>query len=896
MTVTGASSQRVPLIDVPAEERERTRGVGTVEVKGGALGAARARLPLARVEIAARVAERVAGVTVAETFHNPYAEALEAVYIFPLAGGAAINDFELRVGARVVRGKVDERTEARRQYRRALSEGKRAALLEQERDDVFTVGVGNLPPGEEVTVKVTYSERLPFFEDGTTELRLPLVVAPRYIPGTPLEGASVGDGVEPDTDVVPDASRITPPRLAPGFDPKVALAIEVELLADGEPRDLACSQHAIRTRTRTSLGAAAFKVALAREDEPLDRDFVLRWRLAGDKVQSSLLVARDPAGGPAFAMLAVVPPRREGFLGLARDVVFVLDRSGSMSGVKMASAARACSILLHTLGPRDRFAIVAFDDRLEWLAKPARGPERWVAAGEAGMEDGDRFLRSIGARGGTELDQALGAALGHVAGRADAAGRAPVVVLLTDGQVGDESRVLKRIQKEVGEARVFTIGIDTAVNDAFLKRLANLCGGTSTFVVPGAALEDALAGIGREIGAPLVVDVRLEDDGAGLDPGSIAPARVPDLFAGRATTVFCRLARPRGGALRIRGRRVDGGSVEASTEIAVKAHEIDLPEIAHLWARARVADLEDRYRLEPAEQERLKKEIVDLARRHTLLTRFTAFVAVDEVEVVNEKGERRRVVQPVAMPDRWEVRKGEDEAEATLPAGLTGGVCYALAAPACAAPPPPVVAGGFAEDDDLSVPPGRPARGIASPGGIAGAIAGAIGGAAGAMKDALSGRAKKKTRVMPPSPPTPVERERGIDAGADDAGGVPPAEREAVERAIEAFAKAFESAGAEVDAGRVPPADPLEKARKALLDALAATDLGLAVPKLQRFLRSAAVEVVAALSTPGAGADALRPLLARHAAALADARKEAAAALGAAAGGPRGGAFWEGTV
>src|SRR5688572_3607318 len=173
----------------------------------------RATLPLSGVRMTARVADLVAEVTVDQKFRNPFAEALEAVYIFPLGGGGAVSAFEMRVGDRVIRGVCKERGQAREEYAEAVRKGKRASLLEQDRDDVFTVQVGNLPPGEEISVRIVYSERLPWFEEGYTELRLPLVVAPRYIPGEPLPRDPVGDGVEWDTDQVPDASRITPPRL-----------------------------------------------------------------------------------------------------------------------------------------------------------------------------------------------------------------------------------------------------------------------------------------------------------------------------------------------------------------------------------------------------------------------------------------------------------------------------------------------------------------------------------------------------------------------------------------------------------------------------------------------------------------------------------------------------------
>src|SRR5262245_51244467 len=217
----------IPIIDLPEETCTRSYGILTVSK-----AAQRVVLPLEKVDLRAKVAGQVAEVKILQTFHNPYQEALEAVYIFPISGGSAVSNFQMKIGSRTLRGVIEERAEARRQYQKALEEGKRAGLLEQERDDVFTIQVGNLPPNEEVTVEITYSERLPFFENGNTELRLPLVVAPRYIPGNTLDECSVGDGIEDDTDIVPDASKISPPRLAAGFDPNLGLKIEVQLLSE----------------------------------------------------------------------------------------------------------------------------------------------------------------------------------------------------------------------------------------------------------------------------------------------------------------------------------------------------------------------------------------------------------------------------------------------------------------------------------------------------------------------------------------------------------------------------------------------------------------------------------------------------------------------------------------
>jgi Ca-activated chloride channel family protein len=784
-----------------------TRGVGLLEVLKDAK---RIALPLGAVSIAARVADRIAHVTVMQTFRNDHTEPLEAVYIFPLSGGCAVSDFVMKVGGRTIRGLCRERGEARARYDQALKEGRRAALLEQERDDVFTVQVGNLPPGEEVAVTITYSERLPYFDEGTTELRLPLVVAPRYIAGAPLDRPPVGEGVEPDTDRVPDASRITPPRLAEGFDPRTALDLEVTL-EDGDVADLACSQHA----TKMAMGEA-LKVTLARKDELLNRDFVLRWRLATGTIRPTLFVSNGTA------MLSILPPKRDGFLGLARDVVFIVDRSASMSGVKMASAARACSILLHTLGPRDRFAMQAFDDRPEWMAGG------FTAADEAGVAKGDAWLRTISDRGGTEMDAALQSAIEAVAQRSEPDARSAVLVFITDGEVGDESHVLKRVQTELGDARIFAVGIDTAVNSGFLKKLATLGGGTCTIVAPGDALDEALRSVGREIGAPIVTDLVIEGG------SEFAPSRLPDLFEGRAATVFFTCGK--GAKVRVRGRLADGGTLD----VTLTARPTDLPAVTHLWARARIADLEDEFRLTGG-RDGIRRKVIELATTHTLLSRFTAFVVVDEKEIVKGTEEAVRVVQPVHLPDAW-VMKGKMDELLCEEGGLISEPMAFENEVECAEalPPPPA--------------PVQAPRAKSMLGGLFGSIFG------GGTRSGANGARKCRVTV-----PIPDPRE--------------------IERAFAAVVAAWDHIASEVAAGRVPARDALAKSRAELLKALAGSELGQRLAAVQRFARTALAELVAALAG-GSPAGSLQALLTRHAKGLAEAKEEIR----------QPGRFWEATV
>lgn len=640
------ATKRLPLIDLPISQK-RHLGCLTVEHQG-----TKQELPLGSVDINAKVADRVASVTVKQTFRNTFSEHLEAVYIFPLAGGCVVSDFEMRVADRIVKGEVKERGQARADYVAAVQEGKRAALLEQERDDVFTMQVGNIPPNETITVVLTYSERLPFFESGKTELRLPLVVAPRYIPGTPTQSNTVGLGTEIDTDLVPDASRITPPRLVPGMDPNVALNVQVELATTDSSGtngicDLVCSQHATQVRN----AADAVTIQLAREDERLNRDFVLQWRLAADDVRSSLLVYRDVA--ESYGMISITPPKRDDYVAAPRDVVFVLDRSGSMGGQKMISAARACALLLSTLGPNDRFAIQAFDTVVEWLALPGTNnvwQSRWVDADEAGLERGVKFLRSIEARGGTEMYMALNEAFSALNQRRNDTGRIPILVVLTDGEVGNESQIFQIVQNQIAEARLFVVGIDTAVNSGLLRRLANLGGGTSAFVSPGAHLEQALQSIGREIGTPVVTDLQIVAENGATVTGTQTPERIPDLFEGRAVTAYIKLTGK--GSVRVKGKWADGKTFEQK----VKQTNVAVPAISQLWAKSVITDMEDSFRLNPAPQAR--QQMIALACKHSILTKLTAFVSVDHAEITNQTGDLRQVVQPVEMPAGWVAEGG----------------------------------------------------------------------------------------------------------------------------------------------------------------------------------------------------------------------------------------------
>ncbi len=647
--MTRIASTELPLIENLIEDSDQTRTFGCFE--DAAEPARRPALPLAKVAVEADVVERIASVKVTQSFVNLLKEPIEAVYIFPLAGSSAVSKFQMKVGDRTIDGVIKERGEARQEYRQAVSEGKRASILEQERDDVFTAQVGNIMPGEEITVTIIYSERLTYFGSGHTEIRLPLVVAPRYIPGTALNRPAVGDGVELDTNVVPDASRISPPRLAPGFDAKIdlTLTVNLQLSSEDEILDLACSQHAVKSSFKKN----GVTVTLAKEKEMLDRDFVLSWKLAQGATSSLGLISREAVeiNGEkyCYGMVSINPPAKaenETYLA-PRDIVFVLDRSGSMHGLKMSSAASALSILLNTLTPRDRFSICAFDDAIEWFSDlRSVDNDQFFPASLKVLEKGQAYLRKIEARGGTEMHGALEAVGKLIQGRRKKK-RQAVVVVITDGEIGNDAQIFKFVQTQMADCRIFSVGIDTAVHDSFLKRLANLGGGTCSLVTPGEALESALTHVAREMGVPLITDLQIEDE------LTAAPSKSQDLFEGRPVSIFFRVKHDQlPEKITVCGELQTAQSQTQSYSQVVDLLPTENQALPQLYARARVAELEDLIRAVGQDDAgELQKEIVELALAHGLLTRFTAFLAIDQAVVSD--GDPRLLVQPVSMPDQW---------------------------------------------------------------------------------------------------------------------------------------------------------------------------------------------------------------------------------------------------
>ena len=629
-------SQALPIIASAAPDQPT--GFGALTTDAGVL-------PLRAMDVAARITGLAYTVRLEQTFVNTLSRPLEATYVFPLPSRAAVTTFRLRVADRTVDGVLKERGQARRDYDRAVAQGYRAALAEEDRPDLFSIKVGNVMPGEEARVELELVGQLSYL-DGEAEFRFPLVVAPRYISGLALPGVSVGDGTQPDTDAVPDASRVTPPVLLPGFPNPVRLSLTVDIDAAGLPVDgLQSSLHAVAVQQNDGNSRVTLYPG-----ERLNRDFILRFKVAGDAVRSSVVTVsdtEDPRAGTF--MLTLVPPAQATQRQTPRDVVFVLDRSGSMQGWKMVCARRALARMVDTLNDADRFAVIAFDNRTE--SPPGHGAEL-VSASDRERFRAAEWLAGVEARGGTEMAQPLLQGVGLFGD--DRPERDRILVLLTDGQVGGEDQILQHLGARLRTVRVFTLGVDRAVNEGFLRRLAQLGGGACELVESEDRLDEVLERTQRRIATPVVSDLSLKLAGADAEPQSITPGRLPDLVAGAPVIIYGRYrAADEPLVVYVKGRTPTGEPW--AQDVAVAANRADARAPALLWARSRIRDLEDRFAI--AQDTALEREILDISLGSGVLCRFTAFVAVDRSEVANPGGETESRIQPAEPVEGWSLER-----------------------------------------------------------------------------------------------------------------------------------------------------------------------------------------------------------------------------------------------
>jgi Ca-activated chloride channel family protein len=541
----------------------------------GAASTPKGYLPLVEVAVKGRIEGLLFSVKMSQTFVNSYSVPLEVTYVFPLPPRSAVAGYVMKVGKRTLKGKLQGRSQARKTYRKAIESGHTASLAEQERPDVFTVAVGNLAPNESLTVELELEGPLAL-EGREASFRFPLVVGQRYIPGQPLQGSGAGRGVTLDTDVVPDASRLNPPVLLPGMPNPIDLRLELDVDPCGLPvLGLESSLHEVQIsakgpRYHVSLGPA----------QCLDRDFVLRLRLATKQMRSTLVVSPDKDG--ATFLLTVIPPIVESSEQKGRDVVILLDRSGSMAGWKMVAARTTAGRIVETLGPADRFGLIAFDTAPEIFS-----PDLLVAS-DANRAAATAYLRGVEVRGGTELQVAFSAAERYLKGGGF---RETCLVLVTDGEVGDHDRLLAWAHK-YDYLRLHAVGIGEAANSGLLDRLATMNGGLFQSVEDGGPerLSAAFTKLRHAVNGPVLSDVSL----VGAPIRDAAPERW-DVFSSQPALFHGRLKKLPTQSMTVAGILPDGTAFHEQVHPLVTRGV----GVGRAWARAHLLDLDDQWAVCP---------------------------------------------------------------------------------------------------------------------------------------------------------------------------------------------------------------------------------------------------------------------------------------------------------
>lgn len=611
--------------------------------------------PRVETEVAIQVTGIIARTRVTQVFHNPGAEFVEGVYVFPLPEKAAVDHLWVKIGERAIEGQVREKEEARRTYEKAKSEGRKAALVEQQRPNLFTNSVAHIGPNEMVRVTIEYQQTLAY-DNGEYKLRFPLAVAPRYTPGGPAIEAM------PEAPKSSDASDapLEHPDYAPdGCGPVNPVDIVVTIDAGVPLSKVTSSYHDATVEKATGTKAVVY---LSKEQEASDRDFELTWSVApGAQPAAAMFI--EPKNGTDYALLMVVPPapdaiERAQMQRLPRETILVIDTSGSMEGASMAQAKQSLLIALDTLRPEDRFNLVEFNSKASVIFPEA------LPVTPVTLDRARKWVNALRAGGGTEMIKALDLALPlDAAGRPkETPGYLRQVIFATDGEVSNEEELFAFIHKRLGGSRLFTVGIGSAPNGHFMTKAAQFGRGTFTYIASPDEAQPKMAALFAKIEAPVLKDVSIQwPDGSDVET---FPARVPDLYLGEPIVVSASL-KHLAQAVIVSGLR---GNQPWSVALTPSPSEGETSGVGALWARAKIAMLMDEIRTGAAVEE-VKPKVVAVALEHHLVSAYTSLVAVDVTPTGPADGTMKTALVKASLPAGWQGQAGtlpQTDTEMTL--------------------------------------------------------------------------------------------------------------------------------------------------------------------------------------------------------------------------------------
>lgn len=546
-----------------------------------------------------------------QTFRNTSQQWREGVFTFPLPEQAGVHALTMEAGERRIEGRIAERQQARQRYEKAKEEGRQAARLDQQRPNLFSTHLANIPPGESITVELQYQQPVQY-RYGEFELRLPTTLTPRYMPGVPLpvpESEEWLAGWALPTSQVSDAQRISPFTVARGdvHPDSHRASVNVDIDAGLPVASVSSPSHrvsGIRDGDRVTVTPDNGRIVM-------DRDLVLRWRPVRGQ-EPSAAVFHEQFQGEDYLLAMLVPGLSQN-RDFPRELIFVLDSSGSMAGESIRQARQALLYGLETLRPGDRFNVLQFNSQTGSLYP------RPVAVNAHNLSRARQYVREVTAGGGTEMAQALTRALDHQ--NQTPGGVVRQVVFITDGAVGNEEALFGVIRRQLGDSRLFTVGIGSAPNMHFMRDAARHGRGSYTTVQDSSDIAGTLESLFRKMQAPVLADIRSRWPVADVQP---LPEPVPDLFRSEPLVQVVR-GQPAEGDAVFSGTRPDGSRWSRSLALGSAVAGTGLH---RLWAKQRIERLEDRR--ESQSEDTVRKLVTDLSVKHQLLTPYTSFLAIDQ--------------------------------------------------------------------------------------------------------------------------------------------------------------------------------------------------------------------------------------------------------------------------
>ncbi|MEZ6035713.1 MAG: VIT domain-containing protein [Planctomycetaceae bacterium] len=584
-------------------------------------------VPLKHTAVVGKIDGYIATVDVTQQFHNPYNSKIEAVYVFPLPDNAAVREFVMTVGERKIRGIIREREEAQKIYKDARAQGHVASLLTQERPNIFTQKVANIEPGKQIDINIRYFNTLQY-DDGAYEFVFPMVVGPRYNP--PATTGGIGAVARGATNASGQATEVQylAPNERSGHDVSVNLDIDAGVTIES----VRSINHDVVVKNVTETERS---VTLSASDAIPNKDFVLRYQVAGDKIKTAMMTHKDDHG-QYFTMMLYPPAELKQVQRSPMEMVFVLDCSGSMNGRPIEQARAAIAHALQSLTPRDTFQIINFSETASQLGAVP------MIASPQNIQQGINYLNSLNGQGGTEMIQGLKAALDFPHDE----GRFRLVSLMTDGYIGNDHDILNALSEKLGASRIFSFGVGQSPNRFLMDRMALIGRGAVAYLSLNDNPVEIMNRFNERISHPAMTDLSI--DWGNMNVTDVYPQILPDLIVGRPIVVTGKFS-GEPGVVNVGGRQgmqPTSFAVSVNSDNAAKSHN----GIASVWARLRIMDLMTQFARKPDQAAELRQTVTQTALDYSLMSSFTSFVAVDSMSKT-EGQFGTTVAVPVNVPE-----------------------------------------------------------------------------------------------------------------------------------------------------------------------------------------------------------------------------------------------------